>query len=90
MIENINMKIKEHPSDPLSNVIDTDKLPDIDALVLEKKEELRELCYNAGYRCLLLVEQRYNHTVSVGYVISDIEDGVELTETLKESILERK
>jgi hypothetical protein len=82
------MIIRKVHSDSNSEIIDTDKLPDIDALVLEKKEELRKLCYNAGYRCLLLVEQRYNDTVSMAYVISDIEDGVELTDTLKSSILE--
>ncbi len=81
------MIIRKVHSDSMSDVIDTDKLPDIDALVLEKKEELRELCYNAGYRCVLLVEQRYNNSVSMGYCINDIEDGVELTETLKSTIL---
>lgn len=35
---------------------DTDKLPDIQALILEKAEELRLLCTNSSRQCVIIVD----------------------------------
>ena len=40
-------------------VTDTDKLPDIQALILEKAEELRVLCCNERIQLLLLVDIKH-------------------------------
>lgn len=35
---------------------ETDKLPDITAMILEKSEELRKLCSDTGRKCLILAD----------------------------------
>jgi hypothetical protein len=37
---------------------DTDRLPDMEAMIVEKAEELRKLCYNARHQCVLLVDAK--------------------------------
>lgn len=36
-------------------VTDTDKLSDVDSMILEKSEELRKLCYDTARPCVILV-----------------------------------
>ena len=36
-------------------IVDTDKLPDSDAMILEKSEELWQLCVNRGRQMFLTV-----------------------------------
>jgi hypothetical protein len=52
----------------LQGIVDTDKMPDMDALVLEKTQELLDLCSNAGYRCVLATEQRSTSRLNVCFV----------------------
>lgn len=49
------MKIKHSGISTISET-DTDKLPDVDALIIEKSEELRLLCTTAKRQCLILVD----------------------------------
>ena len=52
------MKIPLNRSDIKCGFIETNNLPDADAMVLEKFEELRTLCYKLNYRFVATVEQR--------------------------------
>lgn len=53
------MKIKQNGSSGLQ-VVDTDRLSDISALILEKTEELLTLCRSSGKQCFLIVESGAN------------------------------
>jgi len=55
----------------LQGTIDTNNLPDVDAMIMEKTEELRALCEKTGYTCILATEQRRNSTLSVACVADD-------------------
>jgi len=43
-------------------IIDTTKLSDADALLMEKVEELTLLCQRYGYRSVLMIEQKSSNT----------------------------
>jgi hypothetical protein len=36
--------------------VDTDKIPDIEAMIIEKAEEFRLMCIKTGCQCLVLVD----------------------------------
>ena len=44
--------------------VDTEKLPDIDALILERAEELRKLCESANRIFLLQIDTRGNQRLT--------------------------
>jgi hypothetical protein len=50
--------IIEHIPGSIKDKTDTDKLPDVEAMILEKSEELRQLCYNAKRQCVILVDAK--------------------------------
>jgi hypothetical protein len=83
------MKFRTRAEDPDSPMIDTDNLPDMDALITEKVMELRNLCYSAGYRCVLTVQQRYNATLRNAWCIHDLDDGESICDTVKSAMQER-
>jgi hypothetical protein len=43
---------------PKPEPTDTEKLPDVEALILEKSEELRLICSNARRQCLIMVDAK--------------------------------
>lgn len=77
------MIIKHLPSSDDGST-DTDKLPDIDALIIEKAEELRKLCFNAKRQCLIIADAKglengacfsfFNLQMKEGDMIKNIED----------------
>jgi hypothetical protein len=55
----MNFKMKIHHIQGSRNPsTDTNKLPDIEALILEKSEELRKLCNEAKRQCLIVVDAK--------------------------------
>ena len=54
------MKIEQVNRVAGNKLIDTDKLSDISALIMEKSEELLMFCRNNGKQCFLLVESGAN------------------------------
>ena len=52
--------IIEHIPGSKKGKTDTDKLPDVEAMILEKSEELRQLCLNAKRQCVILVDAKGN------------------------------
>lgn len=62
--------------------IDTDKLPDIDAQILEKTEELRKLCESTNRLLLLHVDVRGNKQMTVYW---NFKNGPVNDETMKEN-----
>jgi len=51
------MKINHSPGSKVETT-DTNKLPDIDALILEKSEELKQLCSDSRRQCLVIVDAK--------------------------------
>jgi hypothetical protein len=41
-----------------AGVTDTDKLSDVEAMIMEKSEELRKLCFDSHRQCLILVDPK--------------------------------
>ena len=62
--------------------VDTDKLPDIDAQILEKTEELRKLCESTNRLFLLHVDVRGNKQMTVFW---NYKNGPVNEETMKEN-----
>lgn len=85
----MTMKFRTRAEDINSPIIDTDNLPDMDALITEKMIELRDLCHSARYRCVLSVQQRYDATLRNSWCIYDLEDGESICDTIKSSMRER-
>jgi len=52
------MLIKHVPGLSSSEVTDTDKLSDIEAMIMEKSEELRKLCFDSHRQCFILVDPK--------------------------------
>lgn len=52
------MIIEHVPGLSYKEKTDTDKLPDVDAMILEKSEELRQLCCDAKRQCVILVDAK--------------------------------
>ena len=50
--------IIKHTPDAKTQETDTNKLPDVEAMIMEKSEELRELCFNACRQMLLVVDAK--------------------------------
>ena len=40
------------------NETDTDKLPDVEAMILEKAEELRKICFDNNRQCVILTDSK--------------------------------
>lgn len=49
------MKLNHVPFSEVTET-DTDKLADVDALIMEKAEELRSLCFSAKRQCFISVD----------------------------------
>jgi hypothetical protein len=54
------------------NIIDTNKLPDVDSLLMEKVEELTILCQKYGYRSALMVEQKMIILIGQDILIEEV------------------
>jgi hypothetical protein len=50
--------IIKHVSEAVAPQTDTDKLSDVEAMILEKTEELRQLCFNAKRQCIIVVDSK--------------------------------
>jgi len=52
--------IIEHIPGSCKEKTDTDKLPDVEAMILEKSEELRQLCLDVKRQCVIIVDAKGN------------------------------
>lgn len=50
--------IIKHVPDAKTPVTDTDKLPDVEAMIMEQAEALRQLCFNACRQMILVVDAK--------------------------------
>lgn len=50
--------IIEHVPGSHVNATDTDKLPDVEAMILEKAEELRKLCFDTSRQVVIIVDAK--------------------------------
>jgi hypothetical protein len=50
--------IIKHTPDAKTPETDTDKLPDVEAMIMEKSEELRDLCFKSCRQMLLVVDAK--------------------------------
>ena len=50
--------IIKHVADAVSPETNTDKLPDVEAMILEKAEELRKLCFDTNRQCAIVVDAK--------------------------------
>lgn len=50
--------IIKHTPDAVNAQTDTDKLPDVEAMIMEKCEELRQLCFNSKRQILIIADAK--------------------------------
>jgi hypothetical protein len=93
--ELLTMKLNHVPFSAVP-VTDTDTLPDVEAMILEKSEELRQMCANAKRQVLIVVDAKgaekgggtffWSLIMSKGNPLTQKEDYVRAIETLMTSV----